>query len=177
MITAYLNDKAGVSNHAHSGLTTDSFRKEGHYAVIDQYRKPGDFFFFQFGHNDQKLDELKAFGGYRTNLARYINECRDKGGYPVLVTPVARNSWKGNDGSYNDLLAEYAESCREVGRAPGGAGAGPAPAKHGLHSKAGTGGGKGLLFSRMIIPIPMIMGLTKWQALWRRRYSGVQPAS
>ena len=116
MITAYLNDKAGVSNHAHSGLTTDSFRKEGHYAVIDQYRKPGDFFFFQFGHNDQKLNELKAFGGYRNNLARYINECRDKGGYPVLVTPVARNSWKGNDGSYNDLLAEYAESCREIGR-------------------------------------------------------------
>lgn len=116
MITAYMNEKIAVSNHSHSGLTTDSFRKEGHYAVIDQYSKPRDFFFFQFGHNDQKLENLKARGGYQANLVRYINECRDKGAYPVLVTPVARNTWKGNDGTYNDLLAEYAESCKDIGR-------------------------------------------------------------
>lgn len=116
MITAYLNENIAVSNHAHSGLTTDSFRREGHYAVIDQYSKPRDFFFYQFGHNDQKLEDLKARGGYQTNLLRYISECRDKGAYPVIVTPVARNTWKGNDGAYNDLLAEYAESCKEVGR-------------------------------------------------------------
>lgn len=116
MISAYFNDKIAVSNHSHSGLTTDSFRREGHYAVIDQYSKPRDFFFFQFGHNDQKLEELKAWGGYESNLMRYIIECRARGAYPVLVTPIARNTWKGNDGTYNDLLAEYAESCIELGR-------------------------------------------------------------
>lgn len=116
MLAAYLDENIAVSNHAHSGLTTDSFRKEGHYAVIDQYSKPRDFFFYQFGHNDQKLEDLKAWGGYQTNLLRYINECRDKGAYPVIVTPIARNTWRGNDGSYNDLLSEYAESCLEVGR-------------------------------------------------------------
>lgn len=116
MITAYFKEGIAVSNHSHSGLTTDSFRKEGHYAVIDQYSKPRDFFFFQFGHNDQKLEDLKARGGYQTNLARYISECRDKGAYPVLVTPVARNSWKGNNGGYNDLLEEYALSCHEIGQ-------------------------------------------------------------
>lgn len=117
MITAWLKDGIAVSNHAHSGLTTDSFRKEGHYAVVDQYSKPRDFFFFQFGHNDQKLEDLKARGGYQTNLARYIGECREKGAYPLLVTPVARNSWKGNEGGYNDLLEEYAASCHELGEA------------------------------------------------------------
>ena len=116
MLSAYMNDKIAVSNHSHSGLTTDSFRKEGHYAIIDQYRKPRDFLFFQFGHNDQKLEDLKARGGYTTNLMRYISECRDKGAYPVLVTPIARNTWKGNDGTYNDLLEEYAEVCQEIGR-------------------------------------------------------------
>lgn len=116
MLSAYLDENIAVSNHAHSGLTTDSFRREGHYAVIDQYSRPGDFLFYQFGHNDQKLQELKAEGGYRMNLLRYIGECRDKGAYPVIVTPIARNSWKGNDGSYNDLLWEYAEICREIGR-------------------------------------------------------------
>lgn len=115
MLTAYLDENAAVSNHAHSGLTTDSFRKEGHYAIIEQYSKPRDFIFFQFGHNDQKLDELKAREGYRANLLRYISECRDKGAYPVLVTPLARNSWRGNDGAYNDLLEEYGASCLEVG--------------------------------------------------------------
>ena len=116
MLSAYMNDKIAVSNHSHSGLTTDSFRKEGHYAIIDQYRKPRDFLFFQFGHNDQKLEDLKARGGYTTNLMRYISECRDKGAYPLLVTPIARNTWKGNDGTYNDLLEEYAEVCQEIGR-------------------------------------------------------------
>lgn len=115
MLTAFMNNKIGISNHSHSGLTTDSFRKEGHYAVIDQYSKPRDFFFFQFGHNDQKLNELKAREGYRYNLLRYINECREKEAYPVLITPVARNSWKGNDGAYNDLLKEYADACLETG--------------------------------------------------------------
>lgn len=119
MIPAYFNDKIAVSNHSHSGLTTDSFRKEGHYAVIDQYSKPRDFFFFQFGHNDQKLEELKARGGYQSNLTRYISECREKGAHPVLVTPIARNTWKGNDGTYNDLLEEYAEACMEIGRVTG----------------------------------------------------------
>ena len=115
MLSAYLNEKIAVSNHAHSGLTTDSFRKEGHYAVIDQYSRHGDYFFFQFGHNDQKLEELKATGGYQSNLIRYINECRVRGAYPVLVTPIARNTWKGNDGTYNDLLEEYAQVCVSLG--------------------------------------------------------------
>ena len=115
MISAYFRDGIAVSNHAHSGLTTESFREEGHYAIIDKYGRPGDFFFYQFGHNDQKLDNLKARDGYFANLTRYITECREKGAYPVLVTPIARNTWKGNDGSYNDLLSEYAEVCKEIG--------------------------------------------------------------
>lgn len=116
MLTAYLGEGVAVSNHAHSGLTTDSFRKEGHSGIIDISCRPRDFYLFQFGHNDQKLDELKARGGYQANLVRYINECHEKGTYPLLVTPLARNSWKGNNGGYNDLLEEYAEVCLEIGR-------------------------------------------------------------
>lgn len=116
MLPAFLDSRIAVSNHSHSGLTTESFRKEGHYAVVDQYSKPRDYFLFQFGHNDQKLEQLKAGEGYRSNLVRYISECRDIGAYPLLVTPVARNSWRGNDGTYNDLLEEYAEVCLEIGR-------------------------------------------------------------
>lgn len=119
MLSAYLNENTAISNHAHSGLTTDSFRGEGHYAVVEKYSRPGDYVLFQFGHNDQKLEELKAKKGYRRNLLNFIEECRGRKTYPVIVTPIARNSWKGNDGSYNDLLWEYGESCREIGRQTG----------------------------------------------------------
>lgn len=115
MMPVMLHGKIAISNHSHSGLTTESFRTEGHYAIVEQYAKSGDYLFLQFGHNDQKLDHLKAWEGYLDNLAGYIEECRQKGIYPLLVTPVARNSWKGNDGSYNDLLKDYADACIKLG--------------------------------------------------------------
>lgn len=115
MLSGYLNDQIAVSNHAHSGLTTESFRQEGHYGIVERYIKKGDFLFCQFGHNDQKLDHLKAEEGYRNNLLRYIRENRGRGVFPLIVTPVARNTWKGNDGTYNDLLEAYADACIRLG--------------------------------------------------------------
>lgn len=116
MLPCFISREITVSNHSHSGLTTESFREEGHYKILLERIKEGDFILFQFGHNDQKLMHLKAKEGYRRNLERYIDECRKKGVYPVLVTPVARNSWRGSDGAYNDLLAEYAAVCLETGK-------------------------------------------------------------
>ena len=115
MLPAYLNTRLAVSNHAHSGLTTDTFRKEGHYAVIDQYSRPGDYVFFQFGHNDQKLVQLQAKSGYQANLRRYLKENQAKGVYPILVTPIARNTWRLRDQTYLDLLEEFADVCLELG--------------------------------------------------------------
>jgi len=110
----YLNTSAALSNHAHSGLTTESFRNEGHHDIVLEAIRPGDYFFMQFAHNDQKLDHLKAEGGYRDNLIRYINEIRSLGAFPVIVTPLARNTWKGVDGTYNDLLEAHANACRRI---------------------------------------------------------------
>lgn len=114
MLSAYLKPGIAVSNHAHSGLTTESFRSEGHYDIVKRFIKPGDYYLMQFAHNDQKLPELTASGGYRTRLLFYIEEIRSKGAIPVIVTPLARNTWKG-DGSYNDLLASYAAECIRIG--------------------------------------------------------------
>lgn len=115
MLSAYLKPGIAVSNHAHSGLTTESFRSEGHYDIVKRFIKAGDYYLMQFAHNDQKLPQLDASGGYRARLIAYIEEIRSLGGIPVLVTPLARNTWKG-DGSYNDLLADYAAECFHIGQ-------------------------------------------------------------
>ncbi len=117
MLPAYVGKWLPVSNHAHSGLTTESFREEGHYGIVRERIQAGDFCLIQFGHNDQKLMHLMAEGGYRENLVRYISELLAKGAFPVLVTPLARNSWMGGSGAYNDLLADYARICLEIGAA------------------------------------------------------------
>lgn len=116
MLAYFLPGRAAVSNHAHSGLTTESFREEGHYAIVEKRLKAGDYVLIQFAHNDQKLPHLLANGGYRDNLIRYIKEIREKGAFPILITPIARNSWKGADNSYNDFLSEYAETVIFVGK-------------------------------------------------------------
>jgi lysophospholipase L1-like esterase len=112
MLPAFLNDACAVSNHAHSGLTTETFRKEGHYSIVTQYIKSGDYFFIQFGHNDQKHEELREDTGYRANIVRYITEVRSQNAIPVLVTPLARNTWK--DGEYLDYLEKYAGECVKI---------------------------------------------------------------
>ncbi|MCQ2537901.1 MAG: GDSL-type esterase/lipase family protein [Lachnospiraceae bacterium] len=115
MLPVHFPMKLAVSNHAHSGQTTDSFRSEGHYSIIQACIKPGDYIMFQFAHNDQKLDYLKAYEGYYERLKEYIKEARQYGAYPIIITPLARNTWKADGSGYNDLLEEYAEACFKLG--------------------------------------------------------------
>lgn len=114
MLPVWLKRGIAVSNHAHSGLTTESFRNEGHFDIVRKNIKKGDYFLMQFGHNDQKLPHLAASGGYAENLRAYVREIQSLGAYPAIITPMARNTWKGSDGSYNDLLEESAAACRMV---------------------------------------------------------------
>lgn len=94
---------------------TESFRDEGHYDILTRLAKPGDIVLFQFGHNDQKLPHLKAEEGYRDNLIRYIAECRDKGIFPIIVTPLSRNTWREDGTHYVDLLVDYDKVCKQIG--------------------------------------------------------------
>lgn len=106
---------AAVSNQAHGGMTTNCFRDDGHFEIVNRNLKPGDIFLMQFGHNDQKRRNLKAHVQYAANLRWYIGRVREKGAYPVIVTSLSRIPGKDEDG-YFDLLEEYAQSCLRVGR-------------------------------------------------------------
>jgi lysophospholipase L1-like esterase len=77
--------------------------------------KKGDYLFIQFGHNDQKDKSVGAgpFTSYKANLKKFVEAARSKGGIPVLVTPMERRRWKGNEP--DPTLADYAEAVRQVG--------------------------------------------------------------
>ena len=114
MLPAYLPDVC-ITNHAHSGLTTESFTSEGHWAIVKPRLRAGDICLYQFGHNDQKLAHLQANGGYTDRLRTYIREARAAGAVPVLITPLARNSWKDAT-HYNDFLADFADAVLALGK-------------------------------------------------------------
>lgn len=114
MLSLFLKSGICLSNHAHSGLTSETFRSEGHYDILYNHIKSGDFILIQFGHNDQKLAHLAAYQGYTNELTTYIYELRLKGAFPILITPISRNTWRG-DGTYNDLLTDYANACIQIG--------------------------------------------------------------
>lgn len=112
-LPAFLEGSFAVENQAHCGLTTEAFRKEGHFAIVKRHIREGDLCLFQFGHNDQKLPHLLADREYPKNLRRFVREIRETGAHPVLVTPLGRNIWSGK-GEYLDLLKEHAGAVCQV---------------------------------------------------------------
>ena len=104
---------AAVCNQAHSGMTTNCFRDDGHWEIILKRLKKGDLVLFQFGHNDQKRRYLSAFGGYSANLRRYAAEVRERGAIPVFLSPISRIPFEDR-GRMRSLLGAYAEAVREA---------------------------------------------------------------
>ena len=118
-LTAYVGGTWAVDNQAHCGLSTETFRKEGHMDIIRREIRPGDVCMFQFAHNDQKQWYLQPSLGYRENLCRFLDEIREKQGVPVLVTPLGRNTWLEGGSRYLDLLEEYAVETASIGKEQG----------------------------------------------------------
>ena len=102
-----------VQNNAIGGTSTLSFYTRtpnssnlwiaggGANAVMRTIRA-GDWVFIQFGHNDENADPERHTttgvaptfrGTYRDYLERYIRETRGRGGFPLLITSVARMSF------------------------------------------------------------------------------------
>ena len=133
--TVFDTTKVQLVNAARAGRSTRTFIKEGLWDAVYQNLKPGDFVTIQFGHNDIcpitdakargvisgtadtchvfKLDNgdyevVYSFGWY---LKKMIDDCREKGATPILVSLTPRNEWPGGkverrDGSYGKWYRE-----------------------------------------------------------------------
>lgn len=107
-----LNEKIAVSNHAQSGGTTADCLSTNFNAFKDKI-KPGDIVIAEFGHNDQKVAELAAEGGYSENLRIIVNEVRKRGATALLSSPINRIIFQP-DGHLKNLLGNYRNAVRDV---------------------------------------------------------------
>ena len=116
MLPRFFKPGVAIANHAESGLALYSFKGQKRLDKVSAM-KPGDYFFIQFGHNDQKDKKPGSgpFTSYKENLKFFIGEGRKAGGNVVLVTPMERRRW-GPDGKPQATLADYAEAVRQVGK-------------------------------------------------------------
>ena len=129
--------KITVSNCAMAGRSCRTFLNEGRWDVVYNSIQPGDYVLIQFGHNDVgAIDSLKeragitgtadtchvyklksngryevvySFGWY---LRKFINDVREKGGIPILVSLTPRNIWR--DGHIERRNDSYGKWYREV---------------------------------------------------------------
>ncbi len=106
-----------VANHAESGESSNSFVGEQRFAKIMSVIKPGDFFFVQFAHNDQK-NGPDFPEKYRAIMTDFVTQVRTKGATPVIVTAMNREQFDG-DGKIIDGLEPYPKISREVATATG----------------------------------------------------------
>ncbi len=99
MFQNFLDEGVTVINYAQNGRSTKSFIDKGLWGKVYNAIRPGDYVFIEFGHNDAKESDPERYaapwGAYQENLRRFVDETRQKGGIPVLLTPVARRWFKG----------------------------------------------------------------------------------
>ena len=97
----YLRKGVSVANYADSGESTVTYLQNPQlWATVQPLIRPGDLVLIQLAHNDKTTDEAT----YRANLETLVAGVREKGGRPVLVTPMVRR-WFNADGTLNNDTA------------------------------------------------------------------------
>lgn len=106
-----------IANFAENGRSTKQFIDEGRLIPIYDQIKQGDFLFIQFGHNDEKVDDPARYadpdGEFCVNLEKFVNVARNKGAYPVLITPLTRRNFR--DPSHKFTHDRWAQAMRRTG--------------------------------------------------------------
>lgn len=129
-------------NAAMAGRSTRSYIREGRWEKVYNSLQPGDYVLIEFGHNDicpitdvkergvipgtadtshvyrmekdGRYEVVYSFGWY---LKKMIDDTREKGATPILVSLTTRNEWKnGKVERRNDTYGKwYREVVKETG--------------------------------------------------------------
>ncbi|MBT2619957.1 rhamnogalacturonan acetylesterase [Chryseobacterium sp. ISL-6] len=102
-------DSVAIIDRAYGGRSTRTFFQEGRWRYVYEHLKPNDYVIMQFGHNDGSEKHTERYvniEGYKEFLRLFITQTRQKGGNPIIVTPVARNyPWK--EGKLENIHGDY----------------------------------------------------------------------
>jgi lysophospholipase L1-like esterase len=112
-LTRFLLPGVVVANHAESGESAASFVGEQRWAEVLSLIKPGDWFFVQFAHNDQKV--ANGMPRYIEIMTDFVNQVRAKGATPVIVTAMNRETFDAS-GAITDSLGGYPQASRQIAK-------------------------------------------------------------
>lgn len=115
MLTRFFKADVALANHAESGESLRSSLGARRLDKVLSLMKPGDFLLIQYGHNDEKEKGAGAFTTYKASLKKFVAETRQKGGVPVLLTPMHRRTFDA-EGKITNSHGDYPEAVRQVAR-------------------------------------------------------------
>lgn len=88
------DSKFEVENHAIGGRSSKSFFVEGRWETVKNSLAEGDYVFMQWGINDRDYSKparytpLSPIDSFSMFLNMYVDETREKGAIPVIVSPM-----------------------------------------------------------------------------------------
>ena len=140
--TVFDSTRVTCVNCAKAGRSTRTYLNEGRWEKVYNSLKPGDYVLIQFGHNDigpidnnkergtiacandtnhvykikstGKYEVVYSFGWY---LKKFIQDVREKGATPLLLSLTPRNEWPG--GKIERRNNTYGKWYREVAKETG----------------------------------------------------------
>ena len=118
VIKLYLKEEIEIHNFAKNGRSTKSFINEGILSEIEKELSKDDFFFIQFGHNDEKEDEARStqpFSTYQEYLSKYVEVARKAGAHPVLITSLYRRKFLPDGNIKDNVHFDYPDAMKQLG--------------------------------------------------------------
>ena len=117
MLTRFFRPGVAIANNAESGESLRSSFGAKRLDKVLSTMKLGDYLFIQYGHNDEKEkgEGVGAFTTYKASLKKFVTEARQRGGIPVLITPMHRRTFD-KDGKITNSHGDYPEAVRQAAR-------------------------------------------------------------
>ncbi|MDW7692936.1 rhamnogalacturonan acetylesterase [Flammeovirgaceae bacterium SG7u.111] len=115
MVPTFFKNDIVVANFAESGESLRSFVGEKRLQKVMSKMKEGDYLFIEFAHNDQKAKgpHEEVIARYKESLKMFIQEAREKGATPVLVTSMHRRNFDEH-GKIKNTLEDFPETMRQT---------------------------------------------------------------
>jgi len=117
MFPCFLKPEIAVANYAESGEAANTFVSSNRFAKLYSKMKKGDYLIIEFGHNDQKQkgEGKGPYTSYKNDLKYLVDKTREKGGIPILVTPMHRRFFDEN-GKVKNTHGEYPNAVRQLAK-------------------------------------------------------------